>query len=421
LGMWGPNILLTVLSVYAFTFSRRESGFLSSVYTVFSKKRKTEAKRKRSRVSSFMPRIYIRFPNIIDRYIIRKYTSVFLLVFMSLLCVFIIITFLESIDNVYEHGKSLNLFYQFIWFKIPEFIHYILPVAALSSALLCLGILTKFNEITAMKTSGMSVYRIIIPVLVLSLIISFFSFYIQENVLPFSSKKAETTWNKINDISPPDYNRLDRRWVAGKNGNRLYYYRYFDQDKALFKNMTILDIDRESWVLRRRIYAEKAEISGNKLILNDLWERGFEQNRPASFDRKESMSLTLDEEKSHFVKGVKKASQMHFGELREYIAELKESHFETTRFRVDLHYKVSFPLACLVVVLLGIPFAFIMGKRGTLVGIGLSFVIAIIYWGAIGIFKSLGYAGYLSPFLGAWGPNLVFGLIGIYLIINLRT
>jgi len=421
LGMWGPNILLTVLSVYAFTYSRRESGFLSSVYTVFSKKRKTEAKRKRSRVSSLLPRIYIRFPNIIDRYIIRKYASVFLLVFMSLLCVFIIITFFESIDNVYEHGKSLNLFYEFIWFKMPEFILYILPVAALSSALLCLGILTKFNEITAMKTSGMSVYRIIVPVLVLSLIISFFSFYIQENVLPFSSKKAETTWNKINDISPPNYNRLDRRWVAGKKGDRLYYYRYFDQDKALFKNMTMLDIDMTTWVLVRRIYAEKAEISGNKLILYDLWERRFEQNRPASFDRKESMSLTLDEEKSHFVKGVKKASQMHFGELREYIAKLKESHFETTRFRVDLHYKVSFPLACLVVVLLGIPFAFIMGKRGTLVGIGLSFVIAIVYWGAIGIFKSLGYAGYLSPFLGAWGPNLVFGLIGLYLIFNLRT
>jgi len=421
LGMWGPNILLTVLSVYAFTYSRRESRFFSSVYTIFSKKRRTEVRRKKKRTSSLVPRIYIRFPNIIDRYIIRKYASVFLLVFMSLLCVFIIITFFESIDNVYEHGKSLGLFYEFIWFKIPEFIHYMLPVAALSSALLCLGILTKFNEITAMKTSGMSVYRIIVPVLVLSIIISFFSFYIQENILPLSSKKAEATWNKINDIPPPNYNRLDRRWVAGKKGDRMYYYRYFDQDKALFRNMTILDIDRTSWVLKRRIYAEEAELSGNDLILHDVWERRFEKNRPASFDMKDSLGLTLDEDKSHFVKGVKKAGQMHFRELRKYIEELKENHFETVRFRVDLHYKISFPLACLVVVLLGIPFAFTMGKRGTLVGIGLSLVIAIVYWGAIGIFKSLGYAGYLSPFLGAWGPNLIFGLIGIYLIFNLRT
>jgi len=129
----------------------------------------------------------------------------------------------------------------------------------------------------------------------------------------------------------------------------------------------------------------------------------------------------LKEEKSYFVKGMKKASQMHYGELKEYIKKLKESHFETTRFKVDLHYKISFPLASFVVVLLGIPFAFTMGKRGTLVGIGLSFVIAIVYWGALGIFKSLGYAGYISPFLGAWGPNLIFGLIGLYLILSLRT
>lgn len=421
ISMWGPNILLAVLSVYAFLYSRRESHFLKHVYRFYSRKMKPGGKKKREKYGSAIPRIYIRFPNIIDRYIIRKYLSIFLLVFISLFFIFIIITFFESIDNVYEHGKSLSLFYEFIWLKIPEFVHYILPVSSLSSALLCMGIMTKFNEITAMKTSGMSVFRIIIPVLILSIIVSFFSFYIQENILPFSSKKAEATWNKINDIPPRSYNRLDRRWIMGRNRERMYYYKYFDQDRSVFKGMTILDLDAESWVVKRRIFAEKAELSQKKLILNNLWQRRFEQNKPASFNKQEKLELMLKEEKSYFVKGMKKASQMHYGELKEYIKKLKESHFETTRFKVDLHYKISFPLASFVVVLLGIPFAFTMGKRGTLVGIGLSFVIAIVYWGALGIFKSLGYAGYISPFLGAWGPNLIFGLIGLYLILSLRT
>jgi len=421
LGMWGPNILLAGLSVYAFTYSRRESQFMRSLFNAFSKKSKPKVKKKTRKGSLILPRIYIRFPNIIDRYIIKKYISIFLLVFLSLLCVFIIITFFESIDNVYEHEKSLTLFYRYIWFKIPEFIHYVLPVAALSSALLCLGILTKFNEVTAMKSSGMSVFRIIVPVLVLSIIISFFSFYIQENILPFSSKKAEETWNQINDVPPRNYNRLDRRWVMGKNGDRMYYYNYFDQDRAVFRGMTILDLDTKSWVLERRIYAESAELINNKLILSHLWERRFEQNKPVSFSKQEKRELKVMEEKSYFIKGMKKANQMHYGELKDYIDKLKVSRFETTRYEVDLHYKISFPLATFVIVLLGIPFAFSMGKRGTLVGIGMSFVIVIIYWGAIGIFKSLGYAGYISPFLGAWGPNLIFGLIGLYMIFNLRT
>jgi LPS export ABC transporter permease LptG/LPS export ABC transporter permease LptF len=421
LGMWGPNILLAGLSVYAFTYSRRESQFMRSLFNAFSKKSKPKVRKKTSKSSLALPRIYIRFPNIIDRYIIKKYISIFLLVFLSLLCVFIIITFFESIDNVYEHEKSLTLFYEYIWFKIPEFIHYVLPVAALSSALLCLGILTKFNEVTAMKSSGMSVFRIIVPILVLSIIISFFSFYIQENILPFSSKKAEETWNQINDVPPRSYNRLDRRWVMGKNGDRMYYYNYFDQDRAVFRGMIILDLDTKSWVLERRIYAESAELINNKLILSHLWERRFEQNKPVSFSKQEKRELKVMEEKSYFIKGMKKANQMHYGELKDYINKLKASHFETTRYEVDLQYKISFPLATFVIVLLGIPFAFTMGKRGTLVGIGMSFVIVIIYWGAIGIFKSLGYAGYISPFLGAWGPNLIFGLIGLYMIFSLRT
>ncbi|MFW6123745.1 MAG: LPS export ABC transporter permease LptG [Acidobacteriota bacterium] len=421
LAMWGPNILLTGLSVFAFTYSRRESRFMRSVLNVFLKKRKPKVKKKRGKNGLKTLRLYVRFPNIIDRYVVKKYLSIFLLIFASLLFVFIIITFFEGIDNVYEHGKSLTLFYEYMWFRIPEFIHYVLPVAALSSALLCLGILTKFNEITAMKSSGMSVFRIILPLLILSIIISFFSFYLQENILPFSSKKAEETWDKINDVPPRSYNRVDRRWVMGKNGNRMYYYNHFDQDRSFFEDMTILDLNTESWLLERRIYAEKAELSGRKLTLSNLWERRFEQNKPVSFLTQEKLKLKINEEKNYFIKGMKKANQMHYAELKEYIERLKESHFETTRYEVDFHYKISFPLATFVIVLLGIPFAFTMGKRGTLVGIGMSFVIVIIYWGAIGIFKSLGYAGYVSPFLGAWSPNLIFGLIGLYLIFNLRT
>jgi lipopolysaccharide export LptBFGC system permease protein LptF len=112
---------------------------------------------------------------------------------------------------------------------------------------------------------------------------------------------------------------------------------------------------------------------------------------------------------------------MNYPELKHYIEEIEARGFETVRFKVDLHFKISFPFISLIMVFLGIPFAFTMGKRGTLVGLGVSMIIAMIYWGAIGIFRGLGYVGYLSPELAAWGPNLVFGLAGIYLILNLRT
>ena len=133
------------------------------------------------------------------------------------------------------------------------------------------------------------------------------------------------------------------------------------------------------------------------------------------------MDLSVVEDRSYFLKERKVPEQMSYRELGQYIEELEERDFDTVRFKVDLNYKVSFPLASLIMTLLGIPFAFSMGKRGTLVGIGLSIVIAMIYWGGIGIFKSLGYLNYLDAFLAAWGPNLIFGLIGLYLLFTLRT
>jgi len=139
------------------------------------------------------------------------------------------------------------------------------------------------------------------------------------------------------------------------------------------------------------------------------------------FENRAVMSLVLNENKSYFLKEWKEPDQMRYGELKSYIADIEERGFETVRFKVDLNYKLSFPLSSLIMVILGIPFAFSMGKRGTLFGLGLSVVIGMFYWGAIGIFKSLGYADFLNVFLAAWGPNLLFGLIGLYLLFTLRT
>jgi LPS export ABC transporter permease LptG/LPS export ABC transporter permease LptF len=418
-GMWGPNILLSLIGMYFFVKSYREFTLFSSAFRLINRVRSMRASRKGR--GFFVVRPKIGFPNILDRYIIRKYVSIFALVFVSMLAVFVIITFFERIDNVYEHNKSLALFFEFLWYKNPEFIHTILPVTALAASLLSLGLLTKFNEITAMKACGISLYRAVLPIIFLAGVVSFSSFYIQENVLPYSNRKAEEIWNRINDRPPRSYSRLDRRWVMGKERNRIFHYRYFDPIATAFSQISIYDIDPETWTLKNRIYADKGFLQENNLALMDCWQRQFEADLPISFVNNDRMNLVLSEERSYFLKEWKEPDQMRYGELRQYIRRIQEQGFETVRFKVDLHYKISFPLASLIMVLIGIPFAFSMGKRGALVGIGLSIVIAMVYWGTIAIFRSLGYASFLDVVLSAWGPNIVFGLIGLYFMFNLKT
>ena len=205
-----------------------------------------------------------------------------------------------------------------------------------------------------------------------------------------------------------------------RNRDRIYHYNYFDTETAVFNQLSIFDIDLTEWEISRRYFSDKAELKDHELVLSQYWYRDFEQGVPSGFEKKDVMEFPVEEEKDYFLKEWKEPDQLSFGELRQYIHQIDESGFETTSFKVDLNFKVSFPFACLIVALLGIPFAFKMGKRGALVGIGLSIVIAMVYWGAIGIFRSLGYANYLNAFLAAWGPNLIFGLAGLYLFFTLK-
>ncbi|MGB8952732.1 MAG: LptF/LptG family permease [Candidatus Aminicenantales bacterium] len=421
LGMWGGNILFSLIGILLFLRSSRGIPLFPTFHDFFGRGRRDTAWPRHKKAARKWTRLSLPFPNILDRYIMRKYVAIFSLVFLSLIAISIIVTFFERMGNIYEHKKSISLLFDYIRFRIPEFIHFSLPVTALAATLLSMGILTKFNEVTAMKACGISLYRMILSLVSLSVLVGVLSFYIQERVLPVSNRKAEETWSKINNLPPRSYSYLNRRWVANKNRDRFYHYTYFDPKSAAFSHLSIFDIDFSSQSFRRRLYAEKAYLKGRTLHLENCWLRDFVGPRLARYEKKDSLVVPLEEGKGYFLREWREPAQMDFGELRQYIKEIREMGFDTVRFSVDLNYKISFPFVALIMTFLGAPFAFSMGKRGTLVGIGISLGIAMVYWIAIGVFRSLGYIGFLTPFLAAWGPNLIFGLIGLYLLFRLRT
>lgn len=203
--------------------------------------------------------------------------------------------------------------------------------------------------------------------------------------------------------------------------DRIYHYRYFDQNASAFSQFSVFDINPASWSLEKRVFSEKGYLAEQDLVLSDAWTREFSGPRVTLFDKQKTIRMSHGEDRNYFLKEWEEPDQMSYRELQDYIGQIEKRGFETIKFKVDLNFKLTFPLASFIMALLGIPFAFSMGKRGTLVGIGLSVIIAIVYWGAIATFRSLGYVNYLSPFLAAWGPSLIFGALGLYLISTLKT
>ncbi|MBI4161206.1 MAG: LptF/LptG family permease, partial [Acidobacteria bacterium] len=118
----------------------------------------------------------------------------------------------------------------------------------------------------------------------------------------------------------------------------------------------------------------------------------------------------------------KRASeQLSFPELREYIGQLRRGNFDVRELQVALQTKLSFPLIPAVLALIGVPFAFRAGRRGTMVGLGLSLLLVLVYYAGFAVSTALGNAGYLPPFLAAWGPNLLFSTGAVHGLARLRS
>jgi len=366
-------------------------------------------------------RLHLWFPNILDRYVLRKYLAIAAFTMTSLLAVFSVVTFFEQIDYVYRNHRPIGLLLSFIWFRFPEFIHYGLPVTALTATLLTFGLLTKSNEMTAMKACGVSLYRTVLPAVVMGLLFGLLAFQIQERVLPQSSRLADEAWSRLSKDSDEQAKANFRPWAINRTRDRIFHYGYFDSQRATLSRLSIIEIDPSSWSIRRRIEADRAQLRGDDVHLENGWQREFEQGSESRFERFKEFVFPLGKDRELFTKKNKSPAQMTVSELNRHIEDVGKLGIDTRRLRVEAGNKLAFPFVALVMTFLGLPFAFIMGKRGALVGVGISLVIAIAYWVLIGVGISLGNGGFLSVFLAAWGPNLVFGLLGLTLFMRVRT
>jgi len=421
LGMWGPDILLLAGGLLLFFRSDESTDVLARLAAAIGRFRRAAPAPRPGRPAFRMPRLQLRFPNTLDRYVSRKYLAVLGLILAGLLSASVLGAFFERLEAVHKHGKPIGLLLQHVWYRIPEFLAAVIPVAVLTTTLLVLGLLARTNEITAMKASGISVYRIVVPVLVLAAAASGAAFLVQERLAPAAGIRAEETWNRINDIPARRYSFLNRHWIMSRHRDRIYHYEYFDPVASAFSRLSVFDLDTAGWFIARRIYAERASLDSNGLALGRGWLRDFRAGAAEPFALKDSWELATADGRAAFFREWKEPEQMTYVELREYAAEVRATGFKAARLTVDLGGKIAFPLVSLVMTILAIPFAFSMGKKGNLVGVGLSVALAIGYWGTFGIFRSLGYTGVLTPFLAAWGANFVFGLAGVFFLLRLRT
>ena len=373
--------------------------------------------------------LHIRFPLILDEYVMRSFVQNFVLVLVSLSSLFLLFTFFELIGDIIKYRTPLVTVGEYLVNLVPFILYNVTPLCSLVAVLITFGALSRSSELTAMKATGISLYRVIAPVLLVAALLSVALFAFDELYLPNANRRQEALRSIIKGKPAQTFLRPDRQWISGQTStsgepSRIFYYQYFDPYKNVFANLTVFEFQPGSFVLGRRIFASNVhwDQETNRWVFENGWQRTFSGETIGSYQTFTQAAFPeIHEQPGYFKKEDRQSQQMSYVELSHYIGDLKQSGFDTMGLRVQLNRKLAYPLITLVLAIIAIPFALSAGKKGSLAGVGVAIGVAIAYWVVLGVFENLGNVNSLPAVLAAWSPDLLFAMAGGYLLLRTPT
>lgn len=371
---------------------------------------------------------------ILSIYIIKEFLKVFGITYCLLLVLCLIFDFLEQWDVFLKYRASLDLALLCFLYRVPLFMVYAIPMAVLLATFISLGLMSKNNELIAMKVSGISTYRIAIPLVMISIAISLISFGFGEWIVPpFSKRSFYIKKVKIKKEVETSYFKENGIWYRSRNA--VYNFDMIEYperilpsplerrklEQVTLKGIMICYFDSEFFMVKR-IDAKRGVYRDGNWIFYKGMITDFDRDRPIRTERFEERIIDLPQKPSDFQVPEMNTEEMGFFELKKYSEKLRKEGHDPVRYRTDMHAKLSFSFFSLVLTILSIPIATRTGKKGgnIAIGIALSMFIAFIYYIFMALGLALGHTGTLPPFIAAWISNLLFGLVGIFQMISIK-
>jgi len=363
------------------------------------------------------------FPTLLDDYVMRDFFIYLGMILATFLVLVLVFTLFELLGDILRNQTPALIVAEYLLNVAPYLLYNVAPLVMLLAVLVTFGTMTRTNEITAVKATGVSIYRIVTPVLVTAALLSAGLFFADQFYLPHTNKRQEALHNQIKGKPAQTYLRPDRKWIFGQH-NDIYYYQFFDPDRDQFASVTIFQLDPASFSITRHIHAERAHWAQNlnRWVYEQGWERSLRVAAIANYRPFDVATFPeFSETPAYFKKEVKQYTEMNYEELGRYIRDLQQSGFDVVRLRVQLNQKLAYPLITLVMAMLAVPFSLSSGKKGAITGVAVAVGIAVVYTVVSRLFDAMGNMSELPPALAAWSPDLIFTMIGGYLILKVPT
>ncbi len=436
-GIWLANIALTILALILLPrmeHLRGEGVWLRRVRRLdiwkrFLRRRKSQALKlaaelaKSSNGDNGHPvSSEASFPRIIDIYLLRRFLAYFAVLMLAFVFLFHVFTFFELLDDIGRHRVPFLIVVNYFRYLTPYLLYQLAPLGALVGVLVTLGVMSKNNEIVACKASGISLYRLALPLLLAGLTLAATMILLDDVYLPYTNQRQDALRNQIKGKPAQTYTR-PQRWIFGEKG-KIYNYDLFEPAQNLFAGLTVIELAPDSFRVKRRVFAKSARWSEaqNVWVLESGWVRDFRDGTIANYHKFSATTLPeLNEPPSYFNREVKQAFQLSLGELRNYIESLRHAGFDVSALTVQWYVKIAFPLIAPVSMLLAIPYAFRVGARGAIGGVAVGLAVGIGYWLMARLLEAMGGVGQMPPPFAAFAPDLIFYFLGMYFFFKMPT
>lgn len=331
---------------------------------------------------------------------------------------FVTVDFMSNINRFDAPVEAVGQYYMY---AIPGIIYQMIPVACLLGTIFTLSALNRSNELVALFSSGMSLARISMPILALVVLVSGFSFWLGDRVLPIITQKKNYVYFVEIRKQPGLYSTVKTNKIWYRSNNILFNIKTLQPERAQAQGLTMYYFDGD-WQLIQMITAASVALKGDTWDLENgsvtLFPR--ESNIPMNQEFKQK-TITMGEDSSDLQSTSQASDMLSLKELQKFIQRNKEAGLDTLRYEVDYHAKFSFAFAALVMSFIGIPFSVSRQRSGgTAVNVGICVGLAFGYWSAYSSGLTLGQHGALPPIFAAWVPNLAVLALSIVFLLRLK-
>jgi len=426
IGVWAGNIVLSIAALVLLWKKSREVDFgiwrniepywlqswewLRKFYVERVLHRATQRRRTRTGTS---------FPRTLDRLVMQNYLTIFALAFAAFIVIFTMGTWIDKASYVTNPDLIPEYLSYFVW----EIVFDVTPMAAVVTVLAVFSLMAKHGEIVAALAGGVSLYRLMVPILVPALLLTVGQYALQEYVLPHTTQQAKAVQEAMHPSNTVTLQQ-DQTWVFSEGGV-VYHFAEFVEQGSQFLGLRVYYLGDDNSIARME-FAEIAEWRNGVWEARDGWRRYFVREgntiRPTPLEEFSFARMDhLERDPDYFRENELLPEQMTMVDLRAHIELLQDQGYETHRAKVDFHMKVATPSIVFVMTVVGVPFAFKMGRHGALTGVVVAVALVAVYWIAFAVFQALGYANQLPPPLAAWAPHLLFLSLGTYQAIGVRT